>query len=289
MAFTIISGTLANVVAEPVQQYCIQRFGRSGLKLETGISPAISWSPTIQIKRSSAELLAIEVSEDLYPLILKLVAHDIRQDCPDIPITVYVATPLDSFLADNRQVTVRKLKEHGFGLFTVDQNGLVTEQFGAIPLIHHIPHNEFNEHLQSLPQGVRVKYKDAYDVYRANSYQGLQEVGQLIEGLVFSMAKQCHKKGWIPSRPLRGMAAEVLDAMYESTINDLKNQRASLGSARSFIKYYRNMASHAPKSIKEAALRIKACKKGFLDSLETASRLCEAHRDLGFQIKLYFP
>lgn len=289
MPFTIINGTLAEQVAEPVYQYCIQRFGRSGLKLEMGILPTISWSPTIQVKRSASELLAIEVSEDLYPMILKLIAHDIRQDCPDIPITVYVATPLESYLADAKQLTVRKLKEHGFGLLTVDDNGLVTEQFTAIPLIHHIPLNEFNDCIKTLPHSARVKYKDAYDVYRTNSYQGLQECGQLVEGLVFSLAKQSHLKGWIASKPLKGMAAEVLDAMYESTDNSLKQQRAALGSARSFIKYYRNMASHAPKSLKDTAIRIKACRKGFLDSLGTASELCETHRKLGFPVKLYFP
>lgn len=289
MSFNILPSSLVITVAEPIQQYCIQRFGRAGLKLETGIKQHLNWAPTIQVKRSSSELVAIEVSNDLYPFILKMMSHDIREECSEIPIAIYVACPLESYVADTKQTTVRQLKEHGFGLLTVDDQQHVTEQFGAIPIIHHISSNEINGGIKNLPAPVKIRFKDAFDVYRTNSYQGLQESGQLVEGLVFCLAKQCHEKGWIASKPLKGQAADILDAMYEASANELRQQRAALGKARSFLKYYRNVASHAPKSLKDTAMRIKVCRQGFVESLGTASELAETHKKLGFKIKLYFP
>lgn len=286
MPFSVLSPSLAKSVAEPICQYCTNRFGKNGLKIEEGIHPNLSWSPTIQLKRSKIELLAIEVSEDLYPLILKMVAHDIRHDCPDIPVTVYVACSLESYLADAKQTTVRKLKEHGFGLLTVDDANHVTEIFGAIPLIHHIAENEFNDGIKILPSSIKVKFKDAFDVYKTNAYQGLQEGGQLIEGLVFCLAKQSQKKGWITYKK-NSAAADVVDALYESESVDLKHQRAVLGKARFFLKSFRNMASHPPKNLKESAQRIKLCRQGFVDAINTASELCETLKKLKFTAKLY--
>jgi hypothetical protein len=288
MPFCILSAALAQSVAQPVEQYCVNRFGKSGLKIEQGIQPNLGWSPTIQIRRTKFELVAIEVSEDLYPMILKIVAHDIRQECPDIPVTVYVACPLASYLADVKQTMVRKLKEHGFGLLTVDDTGHVTEQFNAIPLIHHIAENELNDGIKSFPSSIRVKFKGAFEVYKTNSNQGLQEGGQLVEGLIFCLAKESHKKGWIPS--IAGKtAAAVVDSLYEANHNDLKQARAALGKARYFIKNFRNMASHPPKNAKESAQRIKRCREGFIDSMNTASELCETLKKLKFTAKLYVP
>lgn len=288
MPFSVLSPSLAIAVAEPVYQFCTSRFGKNGLKIDSGIQPNLSWSPTIQLKRGKFELIAIEVSEDLYPLILKMVAHDIRQDCPDIPVTVYVACPLESYLADTKQTTVRKLREHGFGLLTVDDTGQVTEQFRAIPLIHHIAENELNNGIKNLPSSIKVKFKDAFEVYKTNSYQGVQEGGQLVEGLVFSLAKHSQKKGWI-SLKKNSSAADAVDALYESGTNDLKQQRAVLGKARFFLKSFRNMASHPPKNLKDAAQRIKLCRQGFVDSINTASELCDTLKKLKFTVKLYIP
>lgn len=288
MPFSVLSPSLAKSVADPVCQYCVSRFGKNGLKIDEGIHAALAWSPTIQLKRSRFELVAIEVSEDLYPYILKTVAHDIRHDCPDIPVTVYVACSLESYLADTKQTTVRKLREHGFGLLTVDDTSHVTEMFGAIPLIHHIAENEFNSGIKSLPSSIRVKFKDAFDVYRTNGYQGLQEGGQLVEGLVFCLAKHSQKKGWISSKK-NPSAADVVDALYASEAKELQQHRAALGKARYFLKNFRNLASHAPKNLKEAAQKIKVCRQGFVDSIDTTSVLCETLNKLKFKAQLYFP
>jgi hypothetical protein len=284
MVFSIISPTLADSVAQPVSSYITDRYGKGGFKIETGIRPDLMWRPTIQVNRTKYELLAIEVSEDLYPMILKMVAHDISREIPDVPISVYVACPLDVYLADSKQVTVRKLKEHGFGLFTVDDTGRVTEQFSAIPLIHQIPEVILIDQIKTLPSGIRVKFKNAFDLYRTNSNQGLQDTGQLVESLVYCMANHAHKKNWI-SRPDRMAAATMVDQLY--TANQLNNYRAALGATRNFLKSYRNMASHPPKSYKAAAEKIKSMRSGFIESLNTTVALCAALKELGVTIRVF--
>jgi hypothetical protein len=288
MPFRILSTALVNSVAIHVEKYCSDRYGKNGFKIESGLDPKVNWAPTLQFRPTKYQINAVEVSEDLYPLILKISAHDLRQECPDIPIAVYVACPLDSYLADSKQTTVRKLKEHGFGLFTVDDTGHVTEQFGAISLIHHIADSDIQAGLKKLPSNVRVKFKDAFEVYKRSSNQGLQDSGQIVEGLIFCLARHCEKVGWIT--PIkRSSAAEVVDMLYESTNNRLNQQRAALGRSRYFMKNFRNMASHPPKNIKESAQRIKRGREGFLDSLTTCNELCLALKALGFPAKLHIP
>lgn len=289
MPFTMINGALADQVASPIHDYCITRFGRSGLKIESEIQPSLNWKPTLQARRSKYEIIAIEVSEELFPQIIKIAAHEIRVECPDKPISVYIATPLSSYASDTKQTTVKKLKELGYGLLTVDDEGLVTEQFIAIPIIHHIPQKEFSEIVRPLPSLIRVNFQNAFDVYKTNPYQGLQECGQIVEGLIFSLAKQSNKKSWIGSKPSKGAAATALDALYESTHIALQEKRASLGRARAFMKNYRNITSHPPKSFSDAATRIKNCRIGFIESIAVASELHSTHKHLGLTAKLHFP
>lgn len=288
MPYSVLSPVLAASVAIHVEKFCSNKYGKSGFKIETGFHQNISWSPTLQFRPNKFEIFAIEVSEDLYPLILKISAHDIRQECADIPVAVFVACPLDSYLADARQTTIRKLKEHGFGLITVDDTGVVTEQFSAIPLIHHIAETELELSIKTLPSSVKVKFKAAYEVYKRSANQGLQESGQIVEGLLFCLANNCEKAGMIGS--IKGKtAASVVDMLYEATEEKLKQQRAALGKARYFIKNFRNMASHPPKNMKESAIRIKRSREGFIDSLSTCTEICKTLKALSFSAKLYIP
>lgn len=290
MSFTIISRALTTQVAEPIFKYCTNRFGRSNLKLEKEIQSNLSWKPTIQIKRTQYDLLAIEVSEILYPIIIKIVANDILKSCSETPISVYVATPLSSYTADAKQSIVRELKQHGIGLFTVDDSGHVSEQIQAIPLMHHISQKDFNDALGSIPAPIKTKLQKSFETYRINSYQGLQECAQMVESLVWSLATQSHKEGWITPAPAKGKpAADIIDSLYNSNEKLLQNQRAYLGHARSYMKSYRNPTSHPPKSHKEAAKLIKDCRHGFLESLRVVSELCITHKALGFRAKIYFP
>jgi len=280
---------LGDAVAVPVAKHCKKKFGASGFKTESEISHGLPWRPTIQLKTSQFEVLAVEVSEAIGPAValLKATKSDLLTDHSDKPIVVYVACPLSEYQADPRHAAASGLKSHGFGLLTVDDVGNVIEQIPGIPLIHHVPEPDVLAATKGLPLSVRTKMVRAYDVYRTSSYQGLQDAAQVIEAIVFGFANDAHKKGWISK--VRHDVADVLDDLYFASEQKIKSQRAAIGSARGFIKYYRNVSSHPPKTVDQAAERIKKCRHGFLTAFEVADVLTKAVRSCGLNVKLMLP
>jgi len=274
-------------VAIPVAQYLTDKYGKTGFKLQSELDSDLNWRPTIQLKTSRFTTMGVEVSEILYPQLLKGVSHDLVADFSDTPVVVCVACPLAVYQADSRQAVVSKLKSHGFGIITADDQGNVIEQVKAIPLIHHISEADFLAKIHDLNPTVRVQARQAYDTYRVNSYQGLQDVAQVIEGLIFGFAKGARKKGWIAS--VKSDAAFVLDDLFASSNNKLQSQRAVIGGARSFVKFYRNMSSHPPKTTKDAAKLVKECRGGFFQALQVADQLSTAMRNCQLTIRLHLP
>jgi hypothetical protein len=278
---------LINDVAKPVADYCTKQYGKAGLKIEKELKAGLQWRPSIQIKTSKFQILAIEVSDLIYPAVVKTVAHDLLVDHADVPISVSVACPLSVYQADLRHAEVSRLKSHGFGLFTVDDVGHVIEQIPAVALIHHIPENVFAKRLEGLPQKLKVLGRKAFGVYKEQSYQGVQDIGQVIEALIFSFAAGAEKKGWITK--VRKNAADVIDDLYESKEKALHDQRAAIGHARAFMKKYRNASSHPPKTAAAAADLIKRCREGFLTATDVIADLNAAIRACGLTARLNIP
>jgi hypothetical protein len=61
----------------------------------------------------------------------------------------------------------------------------------------------------------------------------------------------------------------------------------ALGAARKFTKDFRNIASHAPKSAREAAEKINKCKAGFLDGISVAAKLRGVAQQVGYTIRIH--
>lgn len=287
MPYSSISQHLVSGVAEPVQTHLVAKYGRTGLKMESQIHSDVHWTPTLQVKTNKFYLLGIEVSDQLYPSIIKIAAHDLLASCDEMPVYISVACPLAEYQADVRQSISKQLRRDGIGLLTVDDLGNVTEQFAPIAVIHHIQEDAFSKRIADLPSPVRVKFSAAYDVYRANSHQGLQDVSQVIEALSLGFAKECQKKNWITS--MGRSAADALDALYNSTENILTQQRAAIGGARDYMRNVRNPASHPPKNMAEVAARIQECREGFLNTTRVAGNLCEAIHKCGLKVRLLVP
>jgi adenine-specific DNA methylase len=57
--------------------------------------------------------------------------------------------------------------------------------------------------------------------------------------------------------------------------------------SRRRVKEFRNTASHAPKSARQAMEKIKKCKTGFLDAISVARKLRSMMQALGFTIRIY--
>jgi hypothetical protein len=282
MTFDTLSARL-KLVAEKSLFYCKARFGGNGVKIETGISDKIMWRPSYFLRAGKYKIIAVEVEDNLYPESLKGAAHEISYF--DFPVAVFQACTLDAYQSDPKHLKVNSLKSHGFGIITVDDDGNVAVQQTCIPLAQHISADVLEREIHELSKPLKVAFRSAHDVYHANEGQGLQEAGQIIEAIISSLAAQAQKKGVVPKATLGKALAFQIDDLYAE--GAFKDHRAALGGARDFIKEFRNTASHPPKNAKQAAEKIRKCRKGFLDAIAIATKLKGVASALKYQIKIH--
>ena len=283
--FDLLESYLADAVGNPVHKFLKNKYGAAGLKIEEPFSDKVRWSPTIQIKTSSSELLLVEVSETIYPPMLSVWQAGIVNEEPNRAIKVYQACSYDAFQKD-KDKNVRKLKTHGFGLVTVDEAGGVEVQFHGAVLSQHIPSESFEERVKKLPSDVKSALSNAFEVYRTNANQGLQHAGQVVEALVRQLAEHAHKKGWLAKYNDSKPAADLIDSLYESKAKELVDQRACLGGARQFMKSGRNPSSHPAKSKRQAQSKALNVRSGFESALAVCRDLCAARTAVNLRKKL---
>lgn len=270
-------------VAKRALAHCRNRYGGNGLRVELGIDSSISWRPTFFLKPERFRIIAVEVDDILYPEALKGAAHDISHY--DFPISVFQACSLDAYQNDPKHGKVNLLRRHGFGIITVDDAGQVLMQQPCIPLLQFISTERLESEIGSLTPRMKVAFRSAHETYKTSEGQGLQQAGQIVEGTVESLAKQAVQGGVIKKAQANGALADVVDALYET--KPFKPHRAALGDARAFIKEFRNTASHAPGSAKQAAAKIRRCQIGFLDAIGVSTKLKEAAAALGYKIQIF--
>lgn len=282
MSFDTLPPALQEV-ADLALKYCKTRYGRNGVKENKEIHRDISWRPTFQLRPATSILLAFEVDDQLYPEILKIGAHDILRH--DHPISASIVCPLDVYMADTKQKEIIRLRRDGFGIITVDDEGIVAVQQTCIPLAQHIPEREMESGLRGLTPTIKTRFRAAHQTYSSSEIQGLQEAGQIVESIIQSMAEGCTKKGYTKNNILTKGLADVIDELYD--ISQLRNHRAALGDARAFTRNCRNVASHPPRSPREAMERIRICRGAFLDSIRVTTNLREAMKKLGFRVRIH--
>lgn len=272
------------LVAERALAHCKQQFGGNGLTLEKAINSAISWRPTFFCRPTSTLVVAVEVTDALYPEILKVAAHDIN--LYDVPIALYQACSLDAYQKDPKQTRVNLLRQQGIGILTVDEDGRAVVQCNSVPVAQHIPESKLEDEIKPLESNkLKVCFRAAYKTYLTNIGQGLQQAGQIVEAIIRSMATEAAKKGHISAGSARGDLADVIDALYQDT--RLKDHRAALGAARSFIKEFRNTASHPAKSAKQAAEKMRKCRQGFYDAIGTAAKLRKVFHAMDYKLTVH--
>jgi hypothetical protein len=268
MAFETLSARL-QPVARAGLAFCKSRYGKNALGIEKEIAPTISWRPSFHMKANPALIIAAEVSDSLYPGILKIAAHDVLHH--DFPISIIQVCPLDVFMADTKQVIIKQLKAHGFGIITVDDAGSAALQHSCIPLAQYLSEAELDGELKGLTPSLKVMFRRSYTTYLANEGQGLQSCGQIVEALVIAIAKGASNAGLIARSTLTSPTAEIIDALYAK--NDFKAHRATLGGARDFVRNYRNIASHPARNPKQAMEKIRRCRTGFIEAIRIALHL----------------
>jgi hypothetical protein len=279
MAFDTLSDRL-KIVAKGGLAKCREEWGGNGLKTEASIDDVIGWKPTFYLRPNRALIVAVEVSDVIFPEILKIAAHDIEHY--DVPMAIYQACALDIYQKDARLAKVNLLRSHGFGLITVDDSGDAIIQFRAAPYAQHISPERFDVALASLNSRLKVKFRGSYTTYQTNIVQGLQEAAQIIEALVNCIATQAEAAGRVAAGTSRRDAADIIDILYNTPT--FHNYRAALGGARSFFREYRNPPSHPARTPKEAADKIRKCKAGLFEALRMAGELRLIIQRVGYRV-----
>jgi len=252
------------------------------IEVGTAIDDDLHWQPSLHFDASDHLIIAAEMSDTPYPPILGLRHADLMN--LDLPIAVYCVCPEDAFLSKDAQPDVRLLQAHGYGLITVNRDHHSTRRFSCIPLIQHIPESEFKNEIDGLPKKLRVRTRDAFDKYRNNAVSGLQDLSEIVEGLIYSAAKGAVKEGWATKSLLTKGTADVLDHL--ATIKECKPAGASIGGVRGFVKQYRNPSHHFPKNKKQALHKYRSAQHGFRDGLKQIPAFRDAMAGIGIKVSI---
>ncbi len=169
------------------------------------------------------------------------------------------------------------------GIITVDNDGEAQLQLPCVPLAQHISEELLSDRVRELSARLKIAFGDAHRTFLVNVGQGLQEAGQIVEAVVDAMAAEAVRNGKLKPKVLNDTAANRIDALWDA----LQHHRAALGLARSFLKTYRNDASHPARSAKEAMKKISSCRDGFLQAIGLAKDLSAAMRALGYRLRLH--
>ncbi len=159
MPFDTLNPRLRNVAIKALA-YCKTKYGGNGLKTEEEIATAIAWRPTFYFKPTRFLIVAVEVEDNLYPEALKIAAHDIGHF--DSPISVFQACSLEAYQNDRHQAKVNLLRKHGFGILTVDDDGMATIQHQCIPLAQNISSEELETQMRELTPKLKVSFRNAH-------------------------------------------------------------------------------------------------------------------------------
>src|SRR5882762_2541487 len=252
------------------------------IEVGTAIDDDLHWQPSLHFDASDHLIIAAEMSDTPYPPILRLRHADLMN--VDLPIAVYCVCPEEAYLSKEAQADVHLLQAHGYGLITVDRDHHATRRFSCIPLIQHIPEAQFKEEIKGLPKSLRARMRDAFDKYRNIAVSGLQDITEVVEGLIYSAAKGAVKNGWATASLINKDSAEILDDL--AALSQCKPARASIGGMRGFIKQYRNPSHHFPKNEKQALLKYRSAQHGFRDGLKQIPSFRDAMAGIGVKITL---
>ena len=280
--FTTLNPNLEKAASSALA-FCKAQYGSMGLRVEQEIDPTINWRPSFHLNISKFEKLAVEVSDVIYPNALQAAGQDLLHYRG--LIRVAQVTPLETYMSDKEQKLVQRLREHGFGLFTVGADGKVVKQFDCAPLIQFVSEAYTETSIKKLPPPLRTRLRTAYDTYRVNPVKGVQDAGEVVEGLVNSMARQTAPAAGLSNADLTKSLADLIDVMYPNQF--YKNGRAALGAARANAKYYRNPTSHSPKTLKAAVERMQHAREGFISALKDTQLLTEAMKGLDCKTVIY--
>lgn len=261
---------------EAATKYFADYYQNPPIKIDEEIDKKVNWTPSIQFKVQDHLTILAEVSESPYPQILSMRRMDVID--LDIPISVYCICPEEAYLTMHGDA--KKLIEHGFGLLTVNAEGQVQRVANCIPLIQRISEVDFKSEINGLTQAMRRRLREAFDRYQGSAPSGAADVAEVLEGFILQAGRDAVKKGWLNKADAQpGKMAATLDAM--GAVKQLQGAVAAIGGARAYVAKYRNASMHFPKNKKQAAIKYRDCRHGFLDGLKKISDFRTAMKNAG--------
>ncbi|MFT3976582.1 MAG: hypothetical protein QM688_05635 [Sphingomonas bacterium] len=267
--------TSANAfLRDAVKSYLITTYDHPPIKLDEEIDPNLGWRPSLNSPINN-HLMVIEASEKVYPLIFRMRRAEMAE--VQSPIAVYCVCPEEAYLQNQKDA--QDLEKHGFGLFTVNGEGQAIKKFAAIPIAQHITENDYAADVKRLPPKIRRMAKASFETYRGNSPAGVASLSEIVEGVILKAAKEAAKKGWMSTSEASSGLAAVVDKMKAKP--QFNGANAALSSAQAFISRYRNASHHFPKNSKQAHLKYRDCRHGFLDGLRHIQALHDAMKAAG--------
>lgn len=269
-------------LVEAAQEYFDRQYERPGIQVFTELDRNLEWRPSLHFKGPNHQIIAAEATEEPFPSIMKVWAQDVLQVYK--PVSVYVICPENAVLAKSNQPHVRNLREYGFGLLTVNDELIVTQQFDCIPLILHIPEQEFFSAIRGITRkAVRLRVKDAFRRYQTGPRNAVQELRQLLEDLVNGTVREAIDAGHLPAGVADAPLANKVDELQ--TTPGFTGSRAELAGVRHFIATYGNPASHAPRTATQAYQELEQCKVGFRTGVQIVKGLEAAILGSGYRLR----
>lgn len=267
--------TSANAfLRDAVKTYLNLNYDHPPIKEDEDIDSGLGWKPTLSSPINN-HLMVLEASEKVYPLIFRMRRAEMAE--VQIPIAVYCVCPEEAYLRNQKDA--QDLEKHGFGLFTVNTDGRAIKKFAAIPIAQHITESDYNEDVKRLPAKIKRMAKVSFDTYKGNSPAGVASLSEILEGIVLKAAKEAAKKGWMSNADASGTLASVLTKM--KGLPQFNGANTTLSSAQAFVSRYRNATHHFPKNKKQAHLKYRDCRHGFLDGLRNMQALHDAMKSVG--------
>lgn len=268
----------ADFLGDAACQFFKDRYQVQNIHVSSELHKDLGWTPSLRFIVQDHIHVFVEFSEDSpYPKILRMRHPDVLQ-FPE-PIAVYAVCPEQVALDAANQKDVRDLEDHGYGLVTINQDGVARRRFVAVPLSQVISNADYKAELQGLSPKQKERIALAFEDYKNKPATGVTTLTEVVEGLAKQAAKEAAKKEWITVAEAKGNVADALDAMFQC--NSCKNARGAIGGVRSYIANYRNMSHHWPKNKKKAKQRYTECRLAFIEGIRQMRNFRNAMKAIG--------
>ena len=272
----LTAGTV--VLLDRARSFFDSLYEKPKMHVDEELDKRLAWRPALRFSIREYINVFVEPSEvGPYPRILDLKyaeAINFRE-----PIAVYAVCPHEVIAGTEQRREMERLQAHGFGLLTVDEEGVVKRSFPAVPLVQVIPEGEYRDLIPGLPRRIRQRISEAFEDYKNNPVKGAQTITELAEGMVMQACADAVKKGLVSNGNVKGSVAKQLDAL--AAAHALVNARPAVGGIREYMSVDRNLNHHWPKNKKKAYQRYVSCRATFVEGVKKITRFRDAMKSAG--------